>query len=60
VFALREFKQNEFITAYMGKKVDYTHMYNDIVSIPTSWKTNGIHEEFWLGHRINCIKNVEI
>jgi hypothetical protein len=38
VSALRDFNQNEFITAYMGKRIDYTYMYNDILSIPTSKK----------------------
>jgi hypothetical protein len=53
MFVLRAFHQNEFITAYIGKRIDYKYMYNDLVSIPTSWKTNGMQEEFWLGHRIN-------
>ncbi len=53
MFVLKEFKQNEFATAYMGKNVDYTYMYGDIISIPNTWKNHGIQEEYWLGHRIN-------
>jgi hypothetical protein len=64
VFALREFKQSEFVTAYMGKPVDYTYMHGEIVSLPTTCSIQGIHEEYWLGHRINHgsgkKKNVEI
>jgi len=49
VFAEKPLKKNEFITVYLGKKVDYT---------PCGWppirlRVKGIHEEYWLGHRIN-------
>jgi hypothetical protein len=58
VFTLQEFKENEFVTAYLGKPV------GDIVSLPNKCSTQGINEEYWLGHRINHRsgkkKNVEI
>lgn len=53
VFAEKCFEPNEFITAYLGKKIDYTYMYGELVSIPTEYVFKGIHEEYWLGHRIN-------
>lgn len=28
-------------------------MYKDIVSIAKNYKTDGVQEEYWLGHRIN-------
>jgi hypothetical protein len=56
--------KREFVTAYLGKPVDYTYMHGDIVSLPTKCSNQGINEEYWLGHRINHgsrkKKNIEI
>ena len=53
VFAEKPFRKNEFITVYMGKKVDYTYIYGNLVGLPSDYEFKGIHEEYWLGHRIN-------
>ena len=53
VFVEKPFRKNEFITVYMGNKVDYTYIYGNVVGIPIDYKFKGIHEEYWLGHRIN-------
>jgi len=64
VFALRDFTPKEFITIYLGEKIDYTYMYKHLVSLPNISINNGFKEEYWLGHRMNhCsgkMKNVEI
>jgi hypothetical protein len=63
VFALRDFSPKEFITIYLGEKINYTYMYKDIVSLPKISINNGFQKEYWLGHRMNhcsCRKiNVE-
>jgi len=63
VFALRDFFPKEFITVYLGEKIDYTYMYKDIVSLPKISINNGFQEEYWLGRRKNHSsgrkKNVE-
>jgi hypothetical protein len=63
VFALHDFSPKEFITVYLGEKINYTYMYKDIVSLPNISINNGFQEEYWLGHRMNhCsgrMKNVE-
>ena len=53
VFAEKPFRKNEFITVYLGKKVDYTYMHGNVVGLPSGYEFKGIHEEYWLGHRIN-------
>lgn len=53
VYAEKAFKRNEFITVYMGKKIDHTYMYGELMGIPMENDFKGIHEEYWLGHRIN-------
>jgi hypothetical protein len=53
VFAEKPFRKNEFITVYMGKKVDYTYIYGNVVGLPSGYEFKGIHEEYWLGHHIN-------
>jgi hypothetical protein len=64
VFALCNFHPREFISVYLGEKINYTYMYKDIVSLTNNSKNNGFQEEYWLGHRINhCSgreKNVEM
>jgi hypothetical protein len=63
VFALRDFSPKEFITIYLGEKINYTYMYKDIMSLPMISINNGFQKEYWLGHRMNhcsCRKiNVE-
>jgi len=62
-FALRDFSPKEFITIYLGEKIDYTYMYKYLVSLPNISINNGFQEEYWLGHRMNYCsgrkKNVE-
>jgi len=62
-FALRDFSPKEFITVYLGEKIDYTYMYKYLVSLPNISINNGFQEEYWLGHRMNYCsgrkKNVE-
>jgi hypothetical protein len=53
VFAEKPFRKDEFITVYLGKKVDYTYMHGNVVGLPSVYEFKGIHEEYWLGHRIN-------
>jgi hypothetical protein len=53
VFALRDFFPKDFITVYLGEKIDYTYMHKDIISLPKISINNGFHEEYWLGHRMN-------
>ena len=53
VFAEKPFRKNEFITVYMGKKVDYTYIYGNVVGLPSGYEFKGIYEEYWLGHCIN-------
>jgi hypothetical protein len=63
VFALHDFSPKEFITIYLGEKIDFTYMYKDLMSLPNISMNNGFQEEYWLGHRMNhCSsrkKNVE-
>lgn len=64
VFACREFRPGEFVTAYLGKKVNTTYTFKDIVGLPQEARKDGFHEEYWFGHRINhgsgSKKNLEI
>jgi hypothetical protein len=53
VFAEKLCRKNEFITVYMGKKVDYTYIYGNVVGLSSGYELKGIHEEYWLRHRIN-------
>jgi len=53
VFAEKPLRTNEFITVYMGKKVDYTYIYGNVLGLPSGYEFKGIHEEYWLGHCIN-------
>jgi len=53
VFLIRDFSANEFVTVYLGKKLDLTNRFGDILALPNNFKTSGFQEEHWLGHRIN-------
>ena len=53
VFALHDFSPKEFITIYLGEKIDFTYMYKDLMSLPNISINNGFQEEYWLGHRMN-------
>jgi hypothetical protein len=33
VFALHDFSPNDFVTDYLGEKIDYTYMYKDVISL---------------------------
>jgi hypothetical protein len=53
VLCFVNFSPKEFITVYLGEKIDYTYMYKDLVSLPNISINNGFQEEYWLGHRMN-------
>jgi len=55
VFALRDFSTKEFVTVYLGQKIDKTYIFGDIdvLGLSKNFKTSGFQEEYWLGHRIN-------
>lgn len=41
VFAEKPFRKNEFITVYLGKKVDYTYMHGNVVGLPSGYEFKG-------------------
>jgi hypothetical protein len=53
VFAACVFSAEEFVTVYLGKKLDLTYRFRDILALPNNFKLSGFQEEYWFGHRIN-------
>jgi len=49
VFALHDFYPKEFITVYLGEKVNYTYMYKDIVSLSKMSINNGFSRRILVG-----------
>lgn len=57
VFAVRSFKKNEFITAYLGQYCpnpnDVTYAFQKIIGQSNTETTNVLRDDYWFAHRIN-------